>query len=903
MLPSESEEAVLSPAARIPRPPAADAGVDAVLRPLARAALELTRADGAYVEQVVDDEHVEVVAVAGTGAPPPGTRVAYPGSVTREMVEGGLPVNLAALDGVGPGIAPYLAESCRRCAALLAPLLIGHELLGALVLLRRGQHGFDDSAMATVRSLSDLASASLRLLEDTAREREERTALLDSTAEGIYGIDPEGRCTFMNRSAARLLGYEPNEVLGANMHELIHHTRPDGSAYPAASCPIYRATREGEAVRVESEVLWRRDGTSFSAEYASHPIREDERVLGAVVTFRDISERKRAEEDRARRLERERFLAEASNVLASSLDYQTTLDRVARLAVPRIADYCVIDVLEDDRRLHRVGVAHVDPARQETLATARPYAPGPGSGSPALIVVETGEPEFVPDVSGAWLDRIAQNPEHRELMADLAPRSVIIVPLSARGQTVGLLWLARVDDGPKYDQDDVALATELGRRAGVAVDNAGLYSVTEVAREEAERRAREEEALRAAIGAVAASASTEEVILRIADSALRATNADGAFVERIDMDHGETVVVASAGATAPPVDAGMEYAGSFTEHVVARSEPTVVARVADAERRLPPDLVRARPDDAMLVLPLVDGGEPIGALFLIRHVDKPPFRGDEMQRALSFAELAALAFRRIHMLEESERRREELQRVMESRARLMRGFSHDVKNPLGAADGYLQILEDEVSGPLTESQAEQVGRARRAVHSSLDLIADLLDLARAEAGELDVDWGAVDVRDAARDLGEEYRAQAERKGLTMSITVPDEMPVIRSDPARVRQVLGNLFSNAVKYTAEGEVRVEVELRTAHGPAHPGDWIATEVRDTGPGLPADEQRLLFQEFSRLDPGGGARGAGVGLAISQRIAHALGGEITVESEPGQGSAFTFWLPCMQDPAPDD
>lgn len=895
MTPAEASTSSQPSVADVAHSLAAARDVAEVLRHVAAAALDLTGADGAYVEQVVHDQQVEVVAGVGKGAPPVGTRMGYPGSATDEIVKGGSPILLAELEGVGAGIAPYLAESCPKCAALLAPLQIGDELLGSLVLLRSPGRAFGQEHVATVGSLADLASVSLRLVEEISREREERTALLDSTEEGIYGIDPAGRCTFLNRSGARLLGYEDaREVIGANMHRLIHHTRPDGSEYAESACPIYHAARAGEGVRVENEVLWRKDGTAFPAEYGSYPIREGDHVLGAVVTFRDISDRKAEEERRIWRLERERLLAEANSALASSLDYQATLDHVAHLAVPRIADYCLIDVLQGDGRLHRVAVAHVDPPNEDLLSTVRPYAPPQGSDSPARAVLETGEPEHVPDVTDAWLDRFAQGPEHRELMQRLGPRSAVIVPLTARDRTIGLLWLARIDETRPYDADDLELAVELGRRAGVAVDNAVLYAGAQESRGEAERRAREEAALREAIGAVAASTSTEEVIRRVAASAVRATNADGAYVERIDTGCAETVVVAAAGETAASVGSRLPYEGSFTQHVVERAEPLVIRRLADAELGLPADLRSARPDDAALVLPLVDGGEPIGALFLLRTSEKWQFRSDEVQRALSFAELAALAFRKIHMLEDSEQRREELQRVMESRARLMRGFSHDVKNPLGAADGYLQLLEDRIVGELSEKQAEHVLRARRSIRSSLDLIEDLLDLARAEAGQLEIEWGPVDVRDATRDLGEEYRAQAERKGLVVRLELPDELPVIRSDATRVRQVLGNLLSNAVKYTDEGEIRVRVEIRSDQGSRRPGDWVIAEIRDTGPGIPGEKQRVLFEEFTRFHHGG-ERGAGVGLAISQRIAHALGGEIVVESELGAGSVFTFWLPC--------
>jgi PAS domain S-box-containing protein len=126
--------------------------------------------------------------------------------------------------------------------------------------------------------------------------RNQLELLLDSTGEGIYGIDMDGRCIFINRAGAELLGHEPDAVLGREMHGLIHHSHADGGHYPVADCPIVRAFRNGEPARIDCDVLWRADGTSFSAEYSSYPIIEDGVITGAVVTFTDISERKRAEE-------------------------------------------------------------------------------------------------------------------------------------------------------------------------------------------------------------------------------------------------------------------------------------------------------------------------------------------------------------------------------------------------------------------------------------------------------------------------------------------------------------------------------------------------------------------------------------------------------------------------------
>ena len=237
----------------------------------------------------------------------------------------------------------------------------------------------------------------------------------------------------------------------------------------------------------------------------------------------------------------------------------------------------------------------------------------------------------------------------------------------------------------------------------------------------------------------------------------------------------------------------------------------------------------------------------------------------------------------------SEQRRVDLETITESKNRLMRGFSHDVKNPIGAADGYLQLLADGILGPIVEKQRTSIERARRSLRAALHLIGDLLELAKAETGRIGIKLVPTDVRTVAREAGEMYRAQAEAKGLVLHIETNVEVPTILSDPLRVRQVLGNLISNAVKYTATGEVAVRVGGED--DPESRGR-LSISVADTGLGIAKDKQRLLFQEFVRLDPTA-EPGVGIGLAMSARIAEALGGTITVRSDSGHGSVFVLWL----------
>jgi PAS domain S-box-containing protein len=243
----------------------------------------------------------------------------------------------------------------------------------------------------------------------------------------------------------------------------------------------------------------------------------------------------------------------------------------------------------------------------------------------------------------------------------------------------------------------------------------------------------------------------------------------------------------------------------------------------------------------------------------------------------------------------------ERKQVIESHERLIRGFTHDVKNPLGAADGYLALLEMGVGGEMSEKQTQSVGHARRSIRTALNLISGLLDIERAEAGQLDIRRECVELGAATFEIVDEFRAAAEEKGLTLSSEVfgSEDSLVVESDSARVRQILANLLSNAVKYTQpNGSILVEARAVSTDDAPWRGYWAAIAVTDNGPGIPVEKQGLVFREFTRFDPGAAA-GSGIGLAISRRLARALGGEITFSSMPGVGSTFTLWLPIEPPP----
>ena len=201
----------------------------------------------------------------------------------------------------------------------------------------------------------------------------------------------------------------------------------------------------------------------------------------------DVDDRRRAEEA-------VRFLAEASAVLASSLGYRETLASVARLAVPRLADWCAVDVLEEDGSLERLAVAHPDP---EKVALAyelqERYPTDPDAPRGMHQVLRTGQPELIPEIPRELIEQAARDERHGEILRELGLRSYMVVPLVARGRTLGTLAFVTAESGRRYGEADLKVAEELARRAAMAVDNARLY---EEAQREIDERKRAEEALR-----------------------------------------------------------------------------------------------------------------------------------------------------------------------------------------------------------------------------------------------------------------------------------------------------------------------------------------------------------------------------------------------------------------------
>lgn len=479
----------------------------------------------------------------------------------------------------------------------------------------------------------------------------------------------------------------------------------------------------------------------------------------------------------------------------------------------------------------------------------------------------------------------------------------LVIPLLSADRTLGVIALLRQPAASPFGdaaRRQLRLLSDLASEALRRVDGT---TAERAALKQARRRARREAALRAAAEALAAAYTTEEVTQRIAHAALDAMPGHGAFVEQVTRrpPHGsaEVTVQAVAGLDVPMLGVALPLAGSYAEHAMAKGEPMLITDLACPAMAAPHSTLLPRAGSAIIV-PLGTSTTPLGALFVV-SATPGRFRAGDVTRAGIFGHLAALAYERVALLEQAHERQAILERVVTSRSRLIRGFSHDVKNAVGAADGFAELLSLGVYGELPVAPRASVDRLRRSLRAAIALVDDLHELGRAETGRIALSLAPVDPGELMYSVVEEYHAMAQRAGLSLSVTVDPDVSSIETDRARVRQIASNLLSNAIKYTPHGSVLVRVRHQRIRLMGQADDWTLLEFIDSGVGIPAGKEDYIFEEFSRLG-NADAPGAGLGLAISRLLAHALGGEIVVESELGHGSTFTLRLP-VRPPARSD
>jgi PAS domain S-box-containing protein len=340
-------------------------------------------------------------------------------------------------------------------------------------------------ALARARGLaSEQKAAAL-----AERLRASLSTTVHSVGDGLIATDAQGRITILNSVAQALTGWSEDEALGRHLDEVFRIINEQ--TRESVVSPVQKVLETGGIVGLANHTLLiARDGTEVAIDDSGAPIRAgDGPIDGVVLVFRDVTERKREE---SRRL----FLTEATSVLAQSLDYETTVARVAELAVPLLADWCAVDLVSENATLpRRLAVAHVDPTKVALAKElAERYPPPPDAAAGVMAVLRTGNAELYPSIPDDLLVASSMDAEHLRLARELRLRSAMIVPLTVRGRVLGALTFVFAESGRSYTEADLQFAQGLARRCANAIENSRLYTSEQRARQEADvaNRAKDE---------------------------------------------------------------------------------------------------------------------------------------------------------------------------------------------------------------------------------------------------------------------------------------------------------------------------------------------------------------------------------------------------------------------------
>jgi PAS domain S-box-containing protein len=652
------------------------------------------------------------------------------------------------------------------------------------------------------RQESELRERELAALRTAERHRYRELA--EAMPQIVWVSDPEGRATYYNKRWFDYTGLDPGSTSDADWR---HVTYTD-------DLPLAMAKREASfetGAVFEAEYRFRgADGVYRWHLGRAVPVRDENgKIDHWVGTATDIEDQKRSEE-------MQRFLLEASTLLASTLSYRTTLASLARLAVPHLGDWCAIELVDADGALREVGVAHEDEKKIALARELRSRYPALGENSGPAEVARTGKAELVPAITPVMLERVAVDELHLELLRDLGLRSYMCVPMIARDRVLGTMTFVHAESGRVYDEVDLALAQDLGRRAAVAIDNAELFR-------EAEERA---EAAR--------------VLAAIADGVVLVDKAD---LVRLWNPAAERMT------------------GLLERDVVNRPLAAVVPGLAGVEDGIA--------DGRSATVPMELAGREVWLSI----------------SAVRFDDGTVYAFRDLTD-----------ERALEAmRQDLVATVSHELRTPLAAIYGAAMTLqrsdvelEEELRERLLQIVVEESDRLGNIVN-------DLLLASQLDRGNLHVAIEACDAGSLAEGVVDAARAHLPAK-IELTLKKPSKLPDVAADPGQLQQVLANLVENAVKYSpGGGTVTLALERR--------GDQVRFAVSDPGLGIPAAEQRRIFEKFYRLDPNmtHGIGGTGLGLYICRELVRHVGGRIWVESKEGEGSTFFVELPLARDRTP--
>lgn len=762
-----------------------------------------------------------------------------------------------------------IVEKLKNRTIINVPLIMSDRKIGALGTGTFGDEGVKVPDPAGLQYFASMANhvaitfdriqllAEREEAEAQLRWREERfRSLIEHSADALSIVDAEGVITYVGPSSRRILGFDPEELIGKKGFEFIHPDDLPSSAQLFADL----AKKPGTSISLKQRIL-HKDGRWLSMEGTVTNLLNEPGIAGIVSNFRDITDRAKLEQDRLELFRRQTFLAEASSILASSLDYKTTITSLVDLVTPTLADWCSVDLIGPDGSLERLAVSHRDPEKVRlAYDLQRKYPTDPSSKMGVHEVIRTGKSQLFADIPDAMLVAIARDEEHLRIMRALQLRSAIVSPLVARDQILGAITFVWADSEKRYDEGDVRLAEDLARRAGLAIDNSRLFVESTRLNAELEQRVAERTSqLEAANDQLAHQREDLQSFIDGMSTFTAKLAPDGTF-----LIVNKTALVASG------LSREDLFKTNFLDGQWWSFDPEVHARVTAAFEKSCAGFT-VNYDERIFVM----GSVPIINFSLI-----PIFRNNRVEHIIAEG-------RDITSLKTAEAALRDRSTQLEVANKELEAFSfsvsHDLRAPLRSIDGFSQILLESYSSVLDQQARDYLCRVRASSQRMALLIDDLLNLSRISRMEMNI--AEVQLTAIATDVIAEIRRNDPTRNVDVTI---QEGMIDKGDPRLVRIALENLLGNAWKYTRK-KAQATIEFGMQEGQNPPVYWI----RDNGTGFDMAYSDKLFGAFQRLHSSSEFEGTGIGLATVQRIMRRHGGRAWAEGVPDRGATFYFTL----------
>ena len=574
-----------------------------------------------------------------------------------------------------------------------------------------------------------------------------------------------------------------------------------------------------------------------------------------------------AQRREAEALARQTATAEVLRVIATSpTDLQTVLDAVAERAA-RLCEADNAQIYRPDGGTLRLVASH---GRIGRIADGSAITRDVVNGR-AILDRRT---VHVPDLKAA-LDEF---PRARALQERHGHRSIVVAPLLREGEPLGSISVVRMEVRP-FTEQQVRLLETFADQAVIAIENTRLFSELDARTRELARSVEELRALGEVGRAVSSTLDLGQVLDTVVANADTLSGTDGGVLYEYDEQAGEFRLRATRQIDDAMIETLRAAPIRLGEGAIGRAararEPLQIPDIGEggAYRGRLLETLLGDGYRALLAVPLLREDRILGGLVVARKApgEFPPNVVDLVR---TFAAQSALAIQNACLFREVEDKSLQLEVASRHKSEFLANMSHELRTPLNAIIGFSEVLSEQLFGELNDKQLEYLN--------------DILDLSKVEAGRMELELSEFSLREALENGLTMLKERAARHGIRLTLAMDRGLDVIEADERKVKQVLFNLLSNAVKFTPDGG-SVEVSADQADG------QVVIAVRDTGIGIAPDDVPRVFDEFRQVGQGTGkAEGTGLGLALARKFVELHGGSISVESEVGAGSTFTFTLP---------